>query len=162
MNRLWRYGPLIVWMALIFLASTSAMSASNTSVVMQRLLQGLFSGSLDAEQLKFWHILIRKFGHFSEYAVLALLAARAFITSSLTLLRRHFMLAAFLLMAIYAFTDEFHQSFVPSRGASIYDSLIDIAGGATALALLMLFIRLREQFENQRIHRRIQSSKNSL
>ena len=35
--------------------------------------------------------------------------------------------------------DEYHQSFVPSRTASIFDSLIDIAGGLTA------FIVVREK-----------------
>jgi VanZ family protein len=39
----------------------------------------------------------------------------------------------------YALFDEFRQSFVPSRTASIYDSLIDISGGLTAL----LMIRIR-------------------
>ena len=32
--------------------------------------------------------------------------------------------------------DEYHQSFVPSRTASIYDSMIDIAAGLTALLIV--------------------------
>ena len=32
--------------------------------------------------------------------------------------------------------DEYHQSFVPQRTASIYDSLIDMAGGLTALLVV--------------------------
>lgn len=144
-SRWWRYGPLIVWMAVIFLASTGTMSASNTSGLLQKLLDGLFGAPLAEEQLRFWHILLRKGGHFAEYAVLAVLAVRAFITSSRGLLRRHAALAAFLLIAVYAFLDEFHQSFVPSRGASVYDSLIDIAGGTAALAVWSLFITIRKR-----------------
>ena len=35
------------------------------------------------------HFLIRKLGHFTEYAILAFLARRAFITSSRAFLRQH-------------------------------------------------------------------------
>jgi VanZ family protein len=44
-----------------------------------------------------------------------------------------------LLVVIYALLDEFHQSFVPSRTASVYDSAIDIAGGLTVLLILKLY-----------------------
>jgi VanZ family protein len=37
---------------------------------------------------------------------------------------------------VYALIDEYHQSFVPSRTASVLDSLIDMAGGITALILV--------------------------
>jgi VanZ family protein len=37
---------------------------------------------------------------------------------------------------IYALLDEYHQSFVPSRTASIFDSMIDMAGGLTALLIV--------------------------
>jgi VanZ family protein len=35
--------------------------------------------------------------------------------------------------------DEYHQSFVPSRTASIYDSLIDVVGGLTALTIFAIW-----------------------
>jgi VanZ family protein len=38
---------------------------------------------------------------------------------------------------VYALLDEYHQSFVPSRTGSVYDSLIDATGGLVAL----LFVR---------------------
>jgi len=40
------------------------------------------------------------------------------------------------LIVVYALVDEYHQSFVPSRTASIFDSLIDMAGGLTALLIV--------------------------
>jgi VanZ family protein len=40
------------------------------------------------------------------------------------------------LVVVYALADEYHQSFVPSRTASIYDSLIDMIGGLTALLIV--------------------------
>ena len=90
------------------------------------------------ETLKVLHFLLRKGGHFTEYAILALFAARAFRTSSRELLRARWFWASLLLVVFYSLTDEFHQSFVLSRTASLYDSLIDSLGGLTALALLVL------------------------
>lgn len=131
-GRFWRYGPLLFWMALIFFASTSDFSAANTSKIIRPLLLWLFP-RINDQQIAFVHFLVRKAAHFTEYAIFALLAARAFFCSSHFALRRTWFLAALLLIAVYALGDEYHQSFEPSRTASIYDSLIDIAGGLTAL-----------------------------
>ena len=130
-SRLWRYIPLILWMAVIFFASTSEFSASNTELVIQPLLRWLFP-HITGERIALFHFLVRKAGHFTEYAILGLLAARAF-ASSHTALRRSWFFAALILVSVYALSDEYHQSFVPSRTASIYDSLVDMAGGLAAL-----------------------------
>ena len=139
-NRLWRYGPLAAWLGFIFFASTGALSAPNTSRIIGPLLRWLFPGITEA-QLLTAHFLTRKLAHFTEYAVLALLAARAFIPSTKELLRRRWLLSALLLVAAYALLDEYHQTFVPTRTGSLRDSMIDTAGGATALALLALWRR---------------------
>ena len=135
--RLWRYGPLILWAAFIFVASTRLMSASNTTTILRPVMLWLFPNISEAT-LNLIHFMIRKAGHFSEYAIFALLAARAFRTSSRELLRKRWFWASLSLVVIYALGDEFHQSFVPSRTASIYDSMIDTFGGLTALALLTI------------------------
>ncbi len=133
-RRVWRYGPLVAWLGFIFFASTAAFSGSNTSRIIRPLLLWLFPG-ISEESLAFAHFLTRKAAHFLEYAVLAVLAARAFSTSSREILRRHWFIISLLLIVLYSLSDEYHQSFVPSRGASIYDSFIDMAGGLTALIL---------------------------
>jgi VanZ family protein len=137
-----RYAPLVLWMAFIFFLSTGSFSASNTGLILQPLLRWLVPHISD-DRVAFVHFLLRKCAHFTGYAVLGLLAARAFITSTQTRLHRNWFLAALVLVALYAFTDEYHQSFVPSRTGSIYDSFIDIAGGFTALILLAQFQRKR-------------------
>lgn len=141
-GRLWRYGPLALWLAFIFYASTGAFSASNTSRIVRPLLLWL-SPSITEQGLLYAHFLVRKAAHLSEYAVLALLAARAFLSSSKTLLRRRWYAAAFALIALYALFDEYHQSFVPTRTGTPYDSLIDMTGGAIALAMLALWRAFR-------------------
>jgi len=145
-GRLWRYGPLLLWILFITFASTAEFSAANTSTFLRPLLLWFFP-TLSEAKLAAIHFLLRKIGHFTEYAVLAFLARRAFITSSRALLRRHWFQCGLLLVATYALLDEFHQSFVPSRSASIYDSAIDIAGGFTILLLFKVHERASQTRE---------------
>ena len=82
------------------------------------------------------HGVTRKIAHLTEYALLGLLAARAFRGSPRDWLRDRWFLASLALVVVYALVDEYHQTFVPSRTGSIYDSLIDIAGGFAALVIV--------------------------
>jgi VanZ family protein len=131
-QRIWRYGPLLFWMVLISLASSSEFSALNTSQVIRPLILWIFP-NLSEERVAVIHFLTRKVAHFSEYAVLGLLSARAFSKSTNEFVQRRWFQVALLLIVAYALLDELHQSFVPSRTASIYDSAIDVVGGLTAL-----------------------------
>ena len=131
----------MLWATLIFLASTSMMSASNTSSIVRSALLWLFPHASEATINFINFVVIRKGAHFTEYAIFALLAARAFKTSSHELLRRYWFWAALLLVICYSLSDEFHQSFVPSRTASIYDSMIDSLGGLSALAVFAIIKR---------------------
>src|SRR2546423_9786663 len=125
-QRLWRYGPLILWIIFIWFASTSQFSSLNTSTVVRPLLLWLFPNLSDARAAGI-HFLIRNVAHFTEYAILAFFARRAFITSSHAIFRRRWFQLGLLLVVICALLDELHQSFVPSRTPSIYDSAIDVA-----------------------------------
>jgi VanZ family protein len=137
-QRVRRYGPLLLWLAFISFASTSEFSAANTSQLVRPLLLWLFP-NLNEAQLATAHFLTRKAAHLSEYAVLAFFTRRAFITSSYEFIQRYWFQLGLLLVVIYALLDEFHQSFVPSRTASVYDTAIDIAGGLTVLLILKLY-----------------------
>jgi len=135
-SRFWRYGPLVVWAILIFVGSGDLLSAAHTSILL-RAVRWLFSNVRD-ESLAIFHLLGRKAGHLTEYAILATLGARAFRDSSHDLLRRHWFWVSWLFAIAYSLTDEFHQSFVPSRKASIYDSLIDSVGALIGLTIVLL------------------------
>lgn len=139
-NRVWRYGPLLLWMVLIWFASTRQFSALNTSQVLRPLILWIFP-NLSESRVAAIHFVIRKAGHFSEYAVMGLLAARAFSASAKEFLRQHWWLVSFTTLFAYALLDELHQSFVPERTASIYDSAIDVIGGITALFVFKLWRR---------------------
>lgn len=142
--RLWRYGPLVAWTCLILFASSSTFSASNTSRIIRPLLLWLFPNITEAK-LDEVHFLVRKASHLTEYAVLAVLAARALRTSSRRALAKRWWLASFALVAVVALTDEYHQSFLPSRTGTIYDSFLDMTGGATALAIIALWLARRRK-----------------
>ncbi len=137
-GRLLRYGPLAAWVCFIFLASSASFSASNTSRIIRPLLLWLFPDITEASLLQA-HFLVRKAAHFTEYAVLALLSARAFLTSRGPRLRARWWPAAFALVAAVALLDEYHQSLLASRTGTVYDSLLDMAGGASALAAVALW-----------------------
>jgi VanZ family protein len=134
-----RYLPLIAWLAFISYASTDSFSASNTSRIIGPLILWIFPHTTP-ETLATIQFFTRKIAHFSEYAILAFLAARAFRPSPRPAIRQRWFLICAALVVVYALIDEYHQSFVPSRTASVFDSLIDMSGGLTAL----IFIRSRK------------------
>jgi VanZ family protein len=134
-RRWWRYGPPIVWATLIFIGSGNLLSGSHTGGYLLGPLRWLFPHASDAT-LVFIHLGIRKAGHLTEYAILGGLTARAFRTSSVEFLRRGWFWAALIVVVVYSLSDEFHQSFVPSRGASLHDSLIDSIGGLLGLTVV--------------------------
>jgi len=130
-----RYLPLIAWLAFISYASSDEFSAENTSRIIGPLVLWLFPHTTP-ETLAVVHFITRKIAHFTEYAILGFLAARAFRTSSHPAIRNHWFLISAALIVVYALIDEYHQSFVPSRTASVFDSMIDMTGGFAVLIVI--------------------------
>lgn len=77
-----------------------------------------------------WDIILRKFAHAFEYAVLAVLFVRAFGRRTARAYA-----AAVLCAAMYAVTDEWHQSFVGGREAAAHDVLVDAFGAVIGAGL---------------------------
>lgn len=128
---------LIVWMGIIFFMSTDSFSFPQTSKYVVPLLHAIFP-FFSLRTIHSIHVFLRKLGHFTEYAILSWLWFRTLQARDLTWSTRS-ALIAFLLSSLYAATDEFHQSFVPSRGPSLIDVGIDSAGAAFSLLCLRLF-----------------------
>jgi VanZ family protein len=124
-------------MLFISIFSTAGFSSMNTSRFIGPLLLWLFPNISEA-RLASIHLIIRKLGHVTEYAILAIFIRRAFVTSSKSFIQRNWFELGLLIVVCYALLDEFHQSFVPSRTASIYDSAIDVVGGLTVLLIFKL------------------------
>jgi len=133
--------PVIVWMALIFLGSTDMLSAEHTSRFLVPFLRWIDPqisfAALNAIQLG-----IRKLGHLTEYAILAMLLWRALRGGTRWQMQMSILfLIAWVACAIFAASDEFHQSFVPSRTSSPHDVIIDICGALIGLAICWAFAR---------------------
>lgn len=78
--------------------------------------------------------LVAAAGHLFVYAVLMVLLLTALRrTTRLTAAR--VTLLAFALLALYALSDEYHQSFVPGRDPALFDWLTDLTGAALAWAI---------------------------
>jgi VanZ family protein len=70
--------------------------------------------------------------HFFEYALFALLIARAFKSCYPHKSWANRLLLVLALAIAYALLDEFHQFFVPGRSASLIDAAVDAAGSFSA------------------------------
>ena len=134
------YAPLLIWIGVIFFLSSSQGSMTRTSLIIRPILEFLFPTASE-ETLLIYHGYIRKLAHFSEYAVLGLLACRAFIRSRANFPANARYLVAAALVTLVALIDEFTQSFNPARTGSLFDVVIDISGGLFAIVLFYLLMR---------------------
>ena len=133
--------PVVAWMIFIFLGSTDLLSAEHTSRLIGPFLRWFASDVTDAT-IASAQLFVRKCGHLLEYAILAALLYRAFRQQS----ERVFVLA-FIVAAIYAALDEFHQSFVTSRTASPWDVAIDCLGAFIGVAICRFFHNRKSKIE---------------
>jgi VanZ family protein len=140
--------PVLVWMCVIISASSDQFSFQHSSRIIGPLVRWLFP-HLSDEMIHALVVIARKCAHLTEYAVLALLLWRAlrrppephaprwrWTTAGLVLA----------LVALYAASDEYHQTFVPSREGCVRDVVLDTAGGALALICLWAVGRWRKRW----------------
>jgi VanZ family protein len=127
-----RWLPVVIWMAVIFNNSTDSFSSSHTSRFIEPLLRFLFP-HLTPDGIETLHTLIRKSAHVFEYAALGALLWRALPAWKRTGIDWRRAGIALAIATAYGASDEFHQIFVPSRGASVHDVVIDASGAAVAL-----------------------------
>jgi VanZ family protein len=136
--------PVLAWMIFIFIGSTDLLSAEHTSRFIGPFLRW-FSPDVSDATIASIQLVVRKCGHLTEYGILGALIYRA-----LRLYGERIFGVAFIIAALYAALDEFHQSFVASRTASPWDVTIDCIGAVAGLALYS-FLRNRElKIENRK------------
>jgi VanZ family protein len=131
--------PALLWSAVIFSASTDTFSSAHTSEIVQPVLRWLIP-SISQERIDLIHFFIRKSAHFIEYFIFFLLLYRG-IRGARRGWHWSWAFAAWFVAAAYSALDEIHQSFVASRTASAWDSLLDSTGALFALFVLFLIYR---------------------
>ena len=136
--------PLVLWMSIIFWMSTEKFSAQNTSLIIEPVIRHLMP-SISQEKVKMIHGAIRKLAHLTEYFILGILLFRAFRSGSRELRIRRWAFSSFLVAVLYAASDEFHQSFVSTRTASLFDVGMDTLGGILAQGVSVLWHLGRQQ-----------------
>jgi len=131
-------------MFLIFAGSSDALSAEHTSRYLVPFLRWL-DPSMSFETIATIHFTLRKLGHFTEYFILAALLWRALRGTFNELPRKLISAVTFLIAAAFAASDEFHQSFVPSRTSTVYDVMIDCTGALCAIVVCALLSKMWEE-----------------
>lgn len=133
--------PALLWAGVIFAASTDSFSSDHTNHIIAPLLRWLIPG-ISAVSLELIHHLIRKSAHIVEYFIFFLLLYRGIRGVRLGW-RWSSAFFAWFIAAAYSALDEVHQSFIASRGASGWDSLLDSTGALVALVVVFLYYRFR-------------------
>jgi VanZ family protein len=134
-------------MVAIFSASGDKQSFQHSSRIVGPFLHWLLP-NLSEHAVYNAVIAARKCAHLTEYAILAILTWRA-VRKPLWRDTRPWRWseagAALWVAALYAATDEFHQTFVASREGCLRDVLIDSSGAAIGL-LVLYFLGRRFKF----------------
>ena len=133
--------PALLWAIVISYASTDTFSSSHTSVIILPILRRLFPFA-SPETLESVHYFIRKMAHLSEYFLFSLLLFRG-VRGNNRGWKLRWAIWALAIAAGYSALDEFHQSSVPSRTASPWDSLLDTTGAAVAQVVLWIWFKVR-------------------
>lgn len=133
------WAPVLGWLVVTFIGSTNVLSVTNTSRFIVPFLLWLKPGMTEEAM---WGIIvvIRHCAHVGEYMVLALLMWRALRWGMSMSMRMSTLYGVVLLAcALFAASDEFHQTFVKSRTPSLRDVLLDTAGASLGLLIVASF-----------------------
>ena len=143
--------PFLLWMGFIFYMSGGIGSSENTSLILNSILRRLLPGlanQLSPVLVNRIDFDIRKTAHVTEYTIMAILAFRAVHRESPTFRHYHAFLPPLIAIG-YAATDEWHQSFIPSRWGAASDVVFDSLGALLG-TYLCLWNRLVKRGEKQK------------
>jgi len=135
LKRFIRYcAPLLLWLGVIFFGSTDVMSAEHTSRSIVPLLRWL-KADISGQRLTSIHVIVRKCERVRGSCPIAGSRCDFYTESESKRSVLVLYMGVWIACVVAAATDEFHQTFVASRGASVGDIIID--GGGAILGLLI-------------------------
>ena len=124
-GKLKNWGPPVLYMALIFAIS----SMEQPPLPMP----------------EFEWLTIDKLYHFIEYAILGGLLARAFVKAKPSVVPPQLVwYIAALLSILYGASDEWHQTFVPGRFATLADWVADVLGSIAGVLGIYLYYKKKQ------------------
>jgi len=86
-----------------------------------------------------------KFLHFVVFGILGWFLARGLYHSKNEFIKKQFVIVSCIIGFIFAFSDEWHQSFVPGRSSEFLDWTADCLGILVSSLLYSRFVKLRLQ-----------------
>jgi len=132
----------LAWAGNISFLSTGSYGASVTGWLLKDLLS-LVHIHLAGPTFEIVHFLIRKLAHCTEYGMLALFLYHSFTFRQPERWNTGSAVGAVIVAGLFSLTDEYHQSFVPGRTASIKDCGIDTFGALVGMILLYVGRRIQ-------------------
>jgi len=132
----------VAWAATITLLSTGSYGGSVTGWLLEQILAALHL-HLVHPTFAILHFLVRKSAHLTEYGIFGLFLYHSFAFRQPESWNTRSAIWAAIVAGLFSLTDEYHQSFVPGRTASLKDCGIDTLGACLALALLCAGRRLQ-------------------
>ena len=88
---------------------------------------------------------IRKIAHFSLYALVGFLLMSLLITYNIN--EKNKIISTVTIGAIYAISDEFHQSFIPGRSGQASDVFLDTLGTTIGGLFILLIIKIVDKLK---------------
>ena len=133
---------MILWAGLVLYASTSVGSSPRTGSLLETFVRWLFPDGDFTQIIRGFNIAMRKVAHALQFFILALLIWRG-VRVKPPLQRSDRFLAGGILAfsALIAALSEGIQTLSPTRGPSVMDFFIDMAGAILAIALIFLWKR---------------------
>lgn len=163
--------PIILWMAMIFIFSDQPYDRQNIKPELEIVIDH-FKEDVHPTVLSFLlskitisyagkeinvntvseagliEFLIRKFSHFFAFFVLGLLIYRGFVLFFHSRKLTYFMVS-FIIVSIYAATDEYHQMYTENRTPLVQDVFLDMAGGLAGIFFALFFYKKRAEVKNK-------------
>ncbi|HEC57318.1 MAG TPA: hypothetical protein ENI32_05495 [Candidatus Syntrophoarchaeum butanivorans] len=92
-----------------------------------------------------------KFAHFALYTVLGMLLHPTLSSSKNVAVNKYAAPFSILIGTLYGITDEFHQTFVPHRSASLMDLCADFLGLLFAQFLILLYFGIKRLIRSKEV-----------
>jgi len=132
------WAPVLFWMVFTYWMSSATFSSMNTASILEPIIR-FFVPSISRKEFIAIHRIIRKLAHVTEYLILGVLLFRAFRAGSEEKRLWHWAISSLAVLVLFAMTDEFHQSFLRVRTASLRDVYFDTLGGLLAQCVSVLW-----------------------
>jgi VanZ family protein len=105
-----------------------------------------FLSSLPSQKLKISKEIPDYILHIIEYFLLCIFLFLGYTKGIKERFTKKAYFIAVIISTLYALSDEFHQSFVPTRDANIRDIFADIIGALLAAGIIYLFMHRKKFF----------------